>query len=490
MEEEQMSCPFCGYNTDNEYQIMLHMETVHPEGGESPFVVKDDASLAAVLSLADDQDAEYSSCPVEGCGEVLLRTEFDSHLEMHSAEQDSGDESGAVSNNIKLEPEIEASFDAKLSHALRNIGDDEGVGEAKPSPSERQASAKAVWKGLLKMPDASTQKPASPASGSSKGAKKRLGKSELGPHANEKQMPAWLVNLLESDGEISTVNRVNTDGKLKKFKVCINRASGIIPILEQLLEQDGSVDYAYLCHPAVKHISKLKREGGFCGYRNIQMLSSHIIEAKSQGYECFNGKIPTIFEIQDYIENAWDLGINAQGRIETGGIRGTRKYIGTPDAMFCSLGIACEAQGLKPKKSKKPNTETQTAYQLLFQAVEAYFANGCLDFHPKARCTPLPPMYFQHPGHSMTIVGFEKRSDGSRNIIVFDPMFHDAPNITKLVGQQFTHKAPADALKAYRRGVSYLRKYNEFELLRVTSPLSLPPLPVPIEVTDAGHTKK
>ena len=61
------------------------------------------------------------------------------------------------------------------------------------------------------------------------------------------------------------------------------------------------------------------------------MLASYINGVESQGCESFNGKLPTIFEIQDYIENAWDMGINSQGRTETGGIRGTRKYIGTPD---------------------------------------------------------------------------------------------------------------------------------------------------------------
>jgi len=61
------------------------------------------------------------------------------------------------------------------------------------------------------------------------------------------------------------------------------------------------------------------------------MMSSYIIGVESQGHEAFKGKIPTIFDIQEYIEHAWDLGINAQGRVETGGIRGTRKYIGTPD---------------------------------------------------------------------------------------------------------------------------------------------------------------
>jgi hypothetical protein len=67
------------------------------------------------------------------------------------------------------------------------------------------------------------------------------------------------------------------------------------------------------------------------------MMTSYIIGAKSQGHQIFEGKIPTIFKIQDYIENAWDLGINSQGRAETGGIKGTRKYIGTPEVCEATL---------------------------------------------------------------------------------------------------------------------------------------------------------
>jgi len=63
--------------------------------------------------------------------------------------------------------------------------------------------------------------------------------------------------------------------------------------------------------------------------------------------------------------------------------------------MFLSLGIACDAQGLKTKKDHK---DADPAHILLFKAVEAYFANGCTDFNPKVRCTSLPPLYFQHPG--------------------------------------------------------------------------------------------
>jgi hypothetical protein len=71
--------------------------------------------------------------------------------------------------------------------------------------------------------------------------------------------------------------------------------------------------------------------GAFCGYRNIQVLSSHIIGTRVTGWEQLGDDIPSIFQIQDMIETAWDRGYNARGRVETGGIRGTRKYIGTPE---------------------------------------------------------------------------------------------------------------------------------------------------------------
>lgn len=66
----------------------------------------------------------------------------------------------------------------------------------------------------------------------------------------------------------------------------------------------------------------------------------------------------------------------------------------------------------------------------------------------------------------MTIVGFEKKVDGSRNLLVFDPMFHDAPNVIKHVGKSFSVKNPAELLRAYRRGAKYLKRYKAFEVLR------------------------
>lgn len=78
----------------------------------------------------------------------------------------------------------------------------------------------------------------------------------------------------------------------------------------------------------------------------------------------------------------------------------------------------------------------------------------------------MPPIYFQHAGHSMTIIGFERLQNGQANLLVFDPMFRDNSAITRLVGKKFESRAPDILLKPYRRGSKYLGKYREFELLR------------------------
>lgn len=67
----------------------------------------------------------------------------------------------------------------------------------------------------------------------------------------------------------------------------------------------------------------------------------------------------------------------------------------------------------------------------------------------------------------MTIVGFEKKKEGTANLIVWDPMFKDSDAVTRYVGRaSVRHKNPAATLRAYRRGPRYLGKYGEFEFLR------------------------
>lgn len=430
------------------------METQHSEG-KSPFAVDEDHpatqetvkhngdEVASSSSVAPSvEEVQFAECPIEGCGEVITLAEYDDHIELHNLEEAAGDTSSRSASGSPYhryanrdgyhspypEQEPAAATATRRHHA---------------DGSSKQGNSIQSWKQILQMPNATSHKRRSPEfEAAEERPRKRLGKAELGRYAHEDKMPDWLVTLLKKEGQVVE--------------------QGVIGVLEQLLESNPSTKYAYLCHPCVQHVSKLKKEGGFCGYRNIQMLSSYIVGTKPQGSEHFRGKLPSIFKIQDWIERAWDLGINAQGRIETGGVKGTRKYIGTPEAqaMFLGLDMAVEAQGFKDQ-------QPIVAERKLLDHVQGYFESGDLDPSRKVRTTSLPPIYFQHRGHSLTIVGLEKRSNGSTELLVFDPMFRDPQSITKLIGRALSHKtSPDKSLSLYRRGNKYLKKYHEFELLK------------------------
>ncbi len=69
------------------------------------------------------------------------------------------------------------------------------------------------------------------------------------------------------------------------------------------------------------------------------MMASYIVGTESKGCDRFAGRLPSVFEIQDFIEEAWASTLwDASRRAASGG---TRKYIGTSEAqaVFCNLEI-------------------------------------------------------------------------------------------------------------------------------------------------------
>ena len=150
----------------------------------------------------------------------------------------------------------------------------------------------------------------------------RLGKKELGPYAYEDRMPAKLERLLRNEDQIHGNNA----------------PALLIPLLKRILEKCGDIHTAYLCHPGVQYLHKIKGEGNnFCGYRNMQMLINYLINAGLPGGDFFAGGIPSVLELQDRVEEAWAKGFNAHGRIQTGGVAGTRKHVGTPEVRNLSF---------------------------------------------------------------------------------------------------------------------------------------------------------
>ncbi|KAJ5169127.1 uncharacterized protein N7482_004721 [Penicillium canariense] len=467
------SCPFCPFSDADVSFLEMHIEFCHTEDGVPqtllPGVHGLDTSQTPSPSpspsaTTDVESTEkYVDCP-HGCGETVTAAELATHLDLHVAEGIAFDD-GADSTpfNADLGPsDDDPSFDQedKLGLEAAFKGGKRGADRdfARKNNNSRPARAKSP-----------------PRTRGLDGAM-RLGRSELGPHAHEKKMPSWLKKMLEKGGRTSKQTQITSDGKLARHTTVENETDHLIPVIAKLCEQDKTVQRAFLCNPKVRHICKLSREGGFCGYRNIQMLVSYITKSRCLGHEQFPDGVPTILDLQDMIEQAWDMGFNSTGRTETGGIRGTRKFIGTPEAqaLFQSRGIPCDASSLSA-------SEGIPASDKLYMNVATYFRSACSldDEETKVFQTDCPPIYFQHQGHSMTIVGFEIRDDGSANLLVFDPMFKTSPAISRLIGTSARTENPVRLLKAYRRGTRYLQKYKLFELLKLrtgptpTSPESI-----------------
>lgn len=173
------------------------------------------------------------------------------------------------------------------------------------------------------------------------------------------------------------------------------------------------------------------------------------------------------------IEDAWDQGFNESGRVQTGGIRGTRKHIGTPEAqaLFDSLKISCKADRFQDVKGGAK------ACEQLLDSVERYFSTSVTTAHqgiaPRVCNTGLPPIYLQRPRHSMTIVGIEKRKGGSRSLLVFDPAYSPSKTMLRrlsLVSATDSAEPSTSLIKPYRRGKKYLKRYHAFETMRLVVP--------------------
>jgi zinc finger-containing ubiquitin peptidase 1 len=149
--------------------------------------------------------------------------------------------------------------------------------------------------------------------------------------------------------------------------------------------------------------------------------------------------------------------------------------------MFQSLGISCKVD----VHHTTPNGPQ--AWESLLKSVQHYFSTSTnysqpLNSNPKVFQTQLPPIYLQRPRHSLTIIGYETRTDGSSNLLVFDPAFMPfMPSrhirqaaLCAETGTSFDLKHPRARLRPYRRGKSRLRWYHCFETLMLATPIPLP----------------
>lgn len=113
---------------------------------------------------------------------------------------------------------------------------------------------------------------------------------------------------------------------------------------------------------------------------------------------------------------------------------------------------------------------SKTAYIDLLDYVEDYFVSGGgqrTEAGRKTCLTQLAPIYLQRPRHSLTIVGMQQRTNGSRSLLVFDPGHEPPKDLIKSLLAKSEIKNPKNVLKAYRKDERYLKRYRAFEILQI-----------------------
>lgn len=168
---------------------------MHAEG-ESPFLSDNEATVAGTKEkslpsvLAEQIAMDYVDCPINGCGESVMTVELDSHLDMHANANEGSDEEVS---EAEISSRISLSQDVSLPASLSSV--QELHGGQRPDPStktprhqlhagsstqpvdDKQESAKAAWKKMLKMPSPSKHASSTSGAASSWKGPKRLGVS-------------------------------------------------------------------------------------------------------------------------------------------------------------------------------------------------------------------------------------------------------------------------------------------------------------------------
>lgn len=161
------------------------------------------------------------------------------------------------------------------------------------------------------------------------------------------------------DGEISIDEKVTYLVSLQQRSTFYRVDDGLMSLLRNCLESELGSSTCILSGSVI-HFQSIQSEdvGWGCGWRNIQMLSSHLLMQRREAREllfCGSGFVPDIPSLQRWLEIAWERGFDTVGSKHFNNkIYGSKKWIGTTEcaALFRSFGLRAMIVDFGPKKNK------------------------------------------------------------------------------------------------------------------------------------------
>ncbi|THH32960.1 hypothetical protein EUX98_g1181 [Antrodiella citrinella] len=214
--------------------------------------------------------------------------------------------------------------------------------------------------------------------------------------------------------------------------------AGLIPILRVQLGKSRNTQRAWLCSDVAVHTAIEWMDRGWgCGYRNFSMTCSALMAQTEQPlyFPLIEHPVPPgVRNLQLWIEDAWSKGFDQEGAQQLKRkLYDTNKWIGTAE-----LWVAFASRGI-PSHLVDFSIGDKQDVDLLLSWIEEYFSQDApkqsqnaleaLKGASPVTVTTKMPLVLQHPGHSRTIVGFERCENGSINLLEFDPSKKIPPNI-------------------------------------------------------------
>ncbi|PON83728.1 Peptidase C78, ubiquitin fold modifier-specific peptidase [Trema orientale] len=160
-----------------------------------------------------------------------------------------------------------------------------------------------------------------------------------------------------SDGECSIHEKVSCLIDFQTRSMFHRVEGGLMALLRNCLELE-SENTTSIISDYVDHFQSVESEdvGWGCGWRNIQMLTSHLLHQRQEAREVLfggSGFIPDIPSLQRWLEIAWEKGFDEPGSDHFDKkIYGLKKWIGTTEcaALLRSFGLRAVIVDFGPKE--------------------------------------------------------------------------------------------------------------------------------------------
>ncbi|KGN63324.1 zinc finger-containing ubiquitin peptidase 1 isoform X1 [Cucumis sativus] len=313
-------------------------------------------------------------------------------------------------------------------------------------------------------------------------------------------------NKLSCESGTSVMGELNVNEKVSCLIGSQNRGAfykvegGLMSLLKNCLELE-SHDSTSILSGYVDHYQSIEFEdfGWGCGWRNIQMLCSHLLMQRPETRNILfggSGVVPDIPSLQRWLEVAWERGFDVHGAEHFNyKIYGKKNWIGTTEcaALLRSFGLQARIIDFGPKEceelylsvpgsssgaqmenlidankrktikvcgpmdrylvrtndsdpqtgssghensvyfkisqnvTKNKSPKKAKGHQVLVDWVWNYFSDGriCTYDHQRVNISEKTPLFFQHDGHSRTIVGIQvkQKCNGMQqyNLLILDP---------------------------------------------------------------------